>query len=185
MPLALLRPTDPQPGHLFTRGPGAYKIPAFNDVPLDFRVTLMKDVSNPVAVHSSKAIGEPPFFLAASAFFAIKVREMDGGGGGCEGRRCVRTSARPTPHGSSFASPHTPHRPLARPPATTPAHTHTHLHQDAIAAYRRQEKGLTAFFPFYGPASSERIRMACLDDLSAASLEPSVAPEAFQPKGSW
>ena len=35
-------------------------------------MTLMKDVDNPVCVHSSKAIGEPPFFLATSAFFAIK-----------------------------------------------------------------------------------------------------------------
>jgi xanthine dehydrogenase/oxidase len=43
-------------------------------VPLDFRVTLLKDATNPVAVHSSKAIGEPPFFMAASAFFAIKVK---------------------------------------------------------------------------------------------------------------
>ena len=42
-----------QPGNLFTRGPGAYKIPAFNDVPQDFRVSLMKDVDNPVAVHSA------------------------------------------------------------------------------------------------------------------------------------
>jgi xanthine dehydrogenase/oxidase len=62
----------PQPGQLFTRGPGAYKIPAFNDVPVDLRVTLMKDVENPFTVHSSKAIGEPPFFLASSVFFALK-----------------------------------------------------------------------------------------------------------------
>jgi xanthine dehydrogenase/oxidase len=117
-----------KPGALFTRGPGAYKIPAFNDVPMDFRVTLMKDVDNPVAVHSSKAIGEPPFFMATSAFFAIK---------------------------------------------------------DAVAAYRRQEKGLTGFFPFYGPASTERIRMACLDEFSAASMEVGTAPGSFQAKGSW
>jgi hypothetical protein len=57
--------------------------------------------------------------------------------------------------------------------------------QDAVAAYRRQEQGLTGFFPFYGPASSERIRMACVDQLTAASVEPGVAPEVFQPKGSW
>lgn len=28
--------------------------------------------TNPRAIHSSKAVGEPPLFLAASAFFAIK-----------------------------------------------------------------------------------------------------------------
>jgi len=117
-----------KPGSLLTRGPGAYKIPAFNDVPLDFRVTLMKDVENPVAVHSSKAIGEPPFFMAASAFFAIK---------------------------------------------------------DAVGAYRRQERGVEGWFPFYGPASTERIRMACCDEMVVASVEEGVRAEAFQAKGSW
>lgn len=58
-------------GHFFTRGPGAYKIPTSNDAPLDFRVVLA-DSTNPFAVHSSRAVGEPPLFLGASAFFAIK-----------------------------------------------------------------------------------------------------------------
>ena len=58
-------------GQLFTRGPGTYKIPSFNDVPADFRVHLM-DRSNKRAVHSSKGIGEPPYFLACTAFFAIR-----------------------------------------------------------------------------------------------------------------
>ncbi len=40
-------------GSLFTKGPGTYKIPSFNDVPADFRVTLL-DKSNRRAVHSSK-----------------------------------------------------------------------------------------------------------------------------------
>eukprot|EP00742_Colponemidia_sp_Colp-10_P005067 GILJ01005413.1.p1 GENE.GILJ01005413.1~~GILJ01005413.1.p1 ORF type:complete len:1351 (+),score=226.28 GILJ01005413.1:45-4097(+) len=61
-----------RPGMLFTAGPGTYKIPSANDVPVDFRVHLVQDVANPYAVYSSKAIGEPPFFLAASVFFAIK-----------------------------------------------------------------------------------------------------------------
>lgn len=59
-------------GKLFTVGPGTYKIPAFNDVPESFNVTLMSNVDNPFAVHSSKAIGEPPFFLGSSVFFAAK-----------------------------------------------------------------------------------------------------------------
>jgi xanthine dehydrogenase/oxidase len=29
-------------------------------------------VDNPIAVHSSKAVGEPPFFLGSSVFYAIK-----------------------------------------------------------------------------------------------------------------
>ena len=61
-----------KPGTLFTRGPGTYKIPSFNDVPVDFRVTLLKDNANPAAVHSSRAIGEPPLFLGSTAFFAAK-----------------------------------------------------------------------------------------------------------------
>ena len=60
-------------GSLLTRGPGAYKIPSFNDVPAKFNVCLLRGASNPRAVYSSKAVGEPPLFLAASVFWAIKV----------------------------------------------------------------------------------------------------------------
>jgi len=59
-------------GMLFTRGPGAYKIPGFNDVPLDFRVSLLSDAPNQRGVHSSKGVGEPPLFLSSSVFFAIR-----------------------------------------------------------------------------------------------------------------
>lgn len=33
---------------------GTYKIPSFNDVPIDFRVSLLKNHPNPTAIHSSK-----------------------------------------------------------------------------------------------------------------------------------
>ncbi|EQC41233.1 hypothetical protein SDRG_01208 [Saprolegnia diclina VS20] len=65
------RPWLPR-GGLFTRGPGTYKIPSFNDVPLQMNVWLEPQLKNKLAVHSSKAIGEPPLFLGATAFFAIK-----------------------------------------------------------------------------------------------------------------
>ncbi|KAG2539897.1 hypothetical protein PVAP13_9NG506500 [Panicum virgatum] len=55
-----------RPGHLFTCGPGAYKIPSVNDIPLNFKVSLLK------VIHSSKAVGEPPFFLGSAVLFAIK-----------------------------------------------------------------------------------------------------------------
>jgi xanthine dehydrogenase molybdopterin-binding subunit B len=59
-----------RPGHLFTRGPGAYKIPSVNDVPRDLRVSLLKNATNPRAVYSSKAVGKWmllwPSFAAAS-----------------------------------------------------------------------------------------------------------------------
>jgi xanthine dehydrogenase/oxidase len=59
-------------GMLATRGPGAYKIPGFNDVPIEFNVSLLRESPNDKAIHSSKAVGEPPFFLGASVFWAIK-----------------------------------------------------------------------------------------------------------------
>ncbi|KAK2191208.1 hypothetical protein NP493_57g06070 [Ridgeia piscesae] len=59
-------------GGLYTTGPGTYKIPGFSDIPVQLNVTLLKGSSNPRAVYSSKAIGEPPLFLAASIFFAIR-----------------------------------------------------------------------------------------------------------------
>lgn len=61
-----------RPGACLTRGPGTYKIPSFNDVPIDLRVTLVKDSVNPKAIHSSRAIGEPPLFLGATAYCAAK-----------------------------------------------------------------------------------------------------------------
>ena len=60
------------PGRLHTAGPGTYKLPSFNDVPKELNVRLMSGVDNKVAVHSSKAVGEPPFFLGAAVFFAIR-----------------------------------------------------------------------------------------------------------------
>ncbi|XP_056637903.1 xanthine dehydrogenase [Diorhabda sublineata] len=59
-------------GETITRGPGTYKIPGFGDIPNEFNVSLLKGVSNPRAVYSSKAVGEPPLFLASSVMFAIK-----------------------------------------------------------------------------------------------------------------
>jgi len=59
-------------GMLFTRGPSTYKIPGFNDIPLDFRVELLAGAPNQRAIHSSKGVGEPPLFLSASVFFAIR-----------------------------------------------------------------------------------------------------------------
>ncbi|KAL7987417.1 hypothetical protein Chor_006336 [Crotalus horridus] len=59
-------------GNLYTRGPGMYKIPAFGDIPSEFHVSLLRDCPNSKAIYSSKAVGEPPLFLAASVFYAIK-----------------------------------------------------------------------------------------------------------------
>jgi xanthine dehydrogenase/oxidase len=116
------------PGSLVTVGPGAYKIPSFNDVPLDFRVSLLKDGPNPAAVHSSKAVGEPPLCLATSVVFALK---------------------------------------------------------DAISA-ARADRGYTGYFHANIPLTSERIRMACADEIASECIEANGGDSVtYQPKGSW
>mmetsp|Transcript_6137 Transcript_6137/g.15100 ORF Transcript_6137/g.15100 Transcript_6137/m.15100 type:complete len:571 (-) Transcript_6137:527-2239(-) len=127
-----------RPGNLFTKGPGTYKIPSFNDTPIDMRVALLDNANNPFAVHSSKAIGEPPFFLAAAVFFAIR---------------------------------------------------------EAIVAARMDALGTrsaAAAFQLWSPATSERIRMACVDDVVARALAgndagsvPLEEASAHKTKGSW
>jgi xanthine dehydrogenase/oxidase len=110
-----------RPGALFTRGPGAYKIPTANDIPIDLRVTLLRNApcARTPLVHSSKAVGEPPFFLGTSVFWALK---------------------------------------------------------DAVYA-AREEVGKRGFFHLDSPATPERLRMACVDDVTAR-----YAPEDFRPK---
>lgn len=60
-----------KPGKVQTNGPGYYKIPGWNDVPIKFHVGLLPHSQNPLGVYSSKAIGEPPLLLANSIAFAI------------------------------------------------------------------------------------------------------------------
>jgi xanthine dehydrogenase large subunit len=59
-------------GHLLTHSPDTYKIPTSNDVPKDFRVSMLEGYPNPTVIGRSKAVGEPPFMLALSAWLAIK-----------------------------------------------------------------------------------------------------------------
>lgn len=56
---------------------GVYKIPGFADIPAELNVSLLKGAPNPRAVYSSKAVGEPPLFLASSILFAIKEAVKD------------------------------------------------------------------------------------------------------------
>ena len=70
---------------------------------------LLADADNPVAVHSSKAVGEPPFFLGAATYFAL--------------RQAVRAA--------------------------------------------REQEALSGMFVLNSPATSERLRMACADELAA------------------
>ncbi|KAJ8045856.1 Xanthine dehydrogenase/oxidase [Holothuria leucospilota] len=59
-------------GELLTKGPGSYKIPICRSIPSVFNVSLLHSAPNPRGISSSKAVGEPPFLLAASVFSAIK-----------------------------------------------------------------------------------------------------------------
>ncbi|CAB0037829.1 unnamed protein product [Trichogramma brassicae] len=95
-------------GTVFSRGPGVYKIPGFADIPSEFTVSLLKGATNPKAVYSSKAVGEPPLFLACSIFFAIR---------------------------------------------------------EAIKA-AREDMNIHGYFRLDSPATSNRIRMACVDNLT-------------------
>jgi xanthine dehydrogenase/oxidase len=61
-------------GQIFTRGPGAYKIPGFRDIPQEMNVSLLKDVEwkNLRTIQRSRGVGEPPLFMGSAVFFAIR-----------------------------------------------------------------------------------------------------------------
>jgi xanthine dehydrogenase/oxidase len=64
----------PMKGQLATRGPGAYKIPGFRDVPQEFNVSMLKGVTweNLQTIQRSRGVGEPPLFMGSVVFFAIR-----------------------------------------------------------------------------------------------------------------
>lgn len=64
----------PMAGNLFTKGPGAYKIPGFRDIPQVFNVSLLKDVEwkELRTIQRSRGVGEPPLFMGSAVFFAIR-----------------------------------------------------------------------------------------------------------------
>lgn len=66
--------SGPGAGNLFTRGPGAYKIPGFRDIPQEFNVSLLKDVEwkELRTIQRSRGVGEPPLFLGSVVFFGIR-----------------------------------------------------------------------------------------------------------------
>ena len=58
-------------GSLRTHAPSTYKIPACSDRPRIFNVALWDQPNREDTVGKSKAVGEPPFMLGISAFFAL------------------------------------------------------------------------------------------------------------------
>lgn len=105
----------PMAGSLFTKGPGAYKIPGFRDIPQVFNLSLLKDVEwqELRTIQRSRGVGEPPLFMGSVVFFAIRdalkaarkqfgvvprtVGEQDGegGDGGEDGVLRLRSPATP------------------------------------------------------------------------------------------
>jgi len=67
-------------GQLATRGPGNYKIPGFSDIPQVFNAAFLRydGEGKPInwkhlrSIQSSKDVGEPPLFLGATVFFALR-----------------------------------------------------------------------------------------------------------------
>ncbi|XP_040828095.1 aldehyde oxidase 4 [Ochotona curzoniae] len=57
-------------GVLYSRGPDDYKIPTVTEIPEEFYVTLVHS-RNPIAIYSSKGLGEAGMFMGCSVFFAI------------------------------------------------------------------------------------------------------------------
>lgn len=81
-------------GRLRTHAPSTYKIPLASDRPRHFNVKLADwaEAHEPT-VHRSKAVGEPPFMLAMSVFFALS----DAIASVADYRICPRLDAPATP----------------------------------------------------------------------------------------
>lgn len=63
---------DQTDGQLLTNSTWNYKPPSQLDIPIDFRIALLKGVPNPLGVLGSKAQGEPPLCLSSSVLFALE-----------------------------------------------------------------------------------------------------------------
>ncbi|KAK7099380.1 uncharacterized protein [Littorina saxatilis] len=63
---------DPTTGEVLTYGTWEYKPPMPKDIPIDFRIALLKNAPNSLGVLRSKTAGEPPLMMSSSALFAIK-----------------------------------------------------------------------------------------------------------------
>ena len=58
-------------GRLRTHAPSTYKIPGIGDTPDVFNVALWNGENRADTIYKSKAVGEPPFMLGMSVFFAL------------------------------------------------------------------------------------------------------------------
>ncbi|XP_046849634.1 xanthine dehydrogenase 1-like isoform X2 [Xenia sp. Carnegie-2017] len=63
---------DETVGLQLNTGTWDYHPPSSKDIPVDFRVSLLKDAPNPLGVLRSKAVGEPPQCMSCSTLFAVQ-----------------------------------------------------------------------------------------------------------------
>lgn len=63
-------------GSLHTRGPSTYKIPAFGSIPIEFRVSLLRDCPNKKAIYASKV----PLPWVCAAFWSARWEAVGEGG---------------------------------------------------------------------------------------------------------
>lgn len=64
---------DAQTADLISIGTWEYKPPNVQDIPSLLNVTLMRNKFNTQGILGSKAVGEPPYILANSVYFAVKM----------------------------------------------------------------------------------------------------------------
>jgi xanthine dehydrogenase large subunit len=63
--------TDPS-GRLLTDSLNNYKIPGIYELPKRFHIELFEENPEPLNIHNSRAIGEPPLVYALSVWFALR-----------------------------------------------------------------------------------------------------------------
>jgi len=59
-------------GQLYTKGPGLYKLPTADDIPIEMNVHLYPNFANADCVQNSRGLGEPPICLSVGVIFALK-----------------------------------------------------------------------------------------------------------------
>jgi len=67
---------DPNTGELLNNNTWNYKPPSYADIPIDFRVNLLKNAPNPAGILSSKLVGEPPLSLSCATILGIQQAVM-------------------------------------------------------------------------------------------------------------
>lgn len=169
-------------GCLATRGPGFYKIPAPNDVPLDFNVHLLK-------------VWQWLLLLVFDTFLWYNFVTF-----ACARMRATHERFTPQRQSVNLRTSSVPqHSSQSRylllfwsQERLLIFHQLSYflylVFQDALRAVR-QDNGKSSHFTLHSPATSERIRMAALDELATpfAKLgDPNSNPETYQPaKSLW